>query len=41
MAIEIVQSLAIEFGWGACNMFLESSCQTQYVMIEGDKKFNC
>jgi len=36
MASEIFQSLANEFGKVVCNMFLESSCQALYIIINGD-----
>jgi len=37
MAIKIFQSLAIEFGKGAYNMFFESFCRTLCMMTKGGK----
>lgn len=38
MVIEIFWSLATKYGKGTCNMFSESFCQVQHVVIEGDQK---
>jgi hypothetical protein len=40
MVIEIFWLLAIEFGKGACYMFLENSFQILCVTIKGDQKFS-
>jgi hypothetical protein len=39
MVIDIFWSLATKFGKGTCSMFLESLCQVQHMVIEGDQNF--
>ncbi len=39
MVIKVFWLLTVEFGKGACNMFLESSCQTLHTTTKCDWKF--